>query len=140
VSDRCFVGKLIDIDDHISHEGRVMEVLSEHNCHGWLRATRSPAGTGSSRPTRRSRWSSTRWRCNAVARALPAHPWRKPVPSLNYLLTSTCWRNDHNGFSHQGRASSTTSSTRSLPSRHAARRELAALRRRPLLPQPQYRT
>ena len=71
---------------------------------GGSKATYSPAGTECSRPTRRSRWwpprcsSSTPNGCNTRVEL----PWRAPVASLNVLLTSTCWRNDHNGFSHQG--------------------------------------
>ncbi len=104
VSDRCFVGRLIDIDDHVSHEGRVMEVLSEHNCHGWLEGYTLTGRHGlfatyeafamvvDSMAMQHAKWLE---HCQDI-------PWRKPVPSLNYLLTSTCWRNDHNGFSHQG--------------------------------------
>jgi len=103
-TNRCFVGRLIDIDDHVSHDGRVMEVLSEHNCHGWLEGYVLTGRHGlfatyeafamvvDSMAMQHAKWLE---HCRHI-------PWRKPVPSLNYLLTSTCWRNDHNGFSHQG--------------------------------------
>jgi xylulose-5-phosphate/fructose-6-phosphate phosphoketolase len=103
-TDRCFVSKLLDIDDHVSHDGRVMEVLSEHNCHGWLEGYLLTGRHGlfasyeafamivDSMAMQHAKWLE---HCLHI-------PWRKPVPSLNYLLTSTCWRNDHNGFSHQG--------------------------------------
>ncbi|MEO8844075.1 MAG: phosphoketolase, partial [Kofleriaceae bacterium] len=94
----------IDIDDHLNAEGRVMEVLSEHNCQGWLEGYVLTGRHGlfatyeafalivASMATQHAKWLE-------MAADLP---WRAPVPSLNYLLTSTCWRNDHNGFSHQG--------------------------------------
>ena len=102
--DRCLVAPTISIDDHVSPEGRVMEVLSEHNCQGWLEGYTLTGRHGvfatyeafalivASMATQHAKWLDE-------AAALP---WRAPVPSLNYLLTSTCWRNDHNGFSHQG--------------------------------------
>ena len=104
VETRCFQGKVIAIDDHVSSEGRVMEVLSEHNCQGWLEGYLLTGRHGlfatyeafalivASMATQHAKWIE-------VTGCLP---WRAPVPSLNYLLTSTCWRNDHNGFSHQG--------------------------------------
>ena len=101
---RCFEEASIPIDDHISADGRVMEVLSEHNCQGWLEGYLLTGRHGlfatyeafalivASMATQHVKWLET-----------IAHlPWRAPIPSLNYLLTSTCWRNDHNGFSHQG--------------------------------------
>ena len=104
VSDRCFQEPAIAIDDHVSTEGRVMEVLSEHNCQGWLEGYVLTGRHGlfatyeafalivASMATQHSKWLE-------MSQALP---WRAAIPSLNYLLTSTCWRNDHNGFSHQG--------------------------------------
>jgi xylulose-5-phosphate/fructose-6-phosphate phosphoketolase len=104
VTDRCFVSHIIPIDDHVSHTGRVMEVLSEHNCHGWLEGYTLTGRHGifatyeafamviDSMAMQHAKWLEHGRRIE----------WRKPVPSLNYLLTSTCWRNDHNGFSHQG--------------------------------------
>ena len=104
VENRCFVGRTLDIDDHLTPDGRVMEVLSEHLCEGWLEgylltgrhglfATYEAfAMVSASMTVQHSKWLQE-------ARNLP---WRAPVSSLNVLLTSTCWRNDHNGFSHQG--------------------------------------
>jgi xylulose-5-phosphate/fructose-6-phosphate phosphoketolase len=104
VTDRCFVSRTIPIDDHVSPEGRVMEVLSEHNCHGWLEGYTLTGRHGifatyeafamvaDSMAMQHGKWLE---HCRKIE-------WRHPVPSLNYLLTSTCWRNDHNGFSHQG--------------------------------------
>jgi xylulose-5-phosphate/fructose-6-phosphate phosphoketolase len=104
VENRCFVEPTIDLDDHLSPDGRVMEVLSEHNCEGWLEgynltgrhglyATYESFAMVSASMT----VQHTKWLQEAIRL-----PWRAPVPSLNVLLTSTCWRNDHNGFSHQG--------------------------------------
>ena len=101
---RCFVGNLIPTDDHVSSDGRVMEVLSEHNCEGWLEGYILTGRHGlfatyeafalivASMTTQHAKWLEM---CNSLA-------WRTAIPSLNILLTSTCWRNDHNGFSHQG--------------------------------------
>ncbi|HVW25348.1 MAG TPA: phosphoketolase family protein [Polyangiaceae bacterium] len=101
---RCLVERIIDIDDHVSHSGRVMEVLSEHNCEGWLEGYVLTGRHGvfatyeafalivASMVTQHAKWLE----------ACADLPWRAPLPSLNILLTSTCWRNDHNGFSHQG--------------------------------------
>jgi xylulose-5-phosphate/fructose-6-phosphate phosphoketolase len=104
VSDRCLVERIIDIDDHVAHEGRVMEVLSEHNCQGWLE--------GYLLTGRHGVFASYEAFAMITASMLVQHmkwlqhtrdlTWRVPIPSLNVLLTSTCWRNDHNGFSHQG--------------------------------------
>ena len=104
VENRCFVGPVLPIDDHVSPDGRVMEVLSEHLCEGWLEGYTLTGRHGiyvtyeafamvsASMTVQHSKWLEE-------ARRLP---WRAPTPSLNILLTSTCWRNDHNGFSHQG--------------------------------------
>jgi xylulose-5-phosphate/fructose-6-phosphate phosphoketolase len=104
VSDRCLMSEIIPIDDHVSHDGRVIEVLSEHCCHGWLEGYTLTGRHGlfatyeafamivSSMAIQHAKWIEHAKRV----------PWRADVPSLNYLLTSTCWRNDHNGFSHQG--------------------------------------
>ena len=104
VENRCFVGKTINIDDHVAPEGRVLEVLSEHLCEGWLEgylltgrhglfATYESFAMVSASMT----VQHTKWLEEGITL-----PWREPVSSLNVLLTSTCWRNDHNGFSHQG--------------------------------------
>src|SRR5205814_8262221 len=104
VENRCFVGRTLDIDDHVSPDGRVMEILSEHNCEGWLEgylltgrhgvfATYEAFAMVSASMT----VQHTKWLQEQIHL-----PWQAPVSSLNILLTSTCWRNDHNGFSHQG--------------------------------------
>jgi xylulose-5-phosphate/fructose-6-phosphate phosphoketolase len=104
VENRCLVRRRLSIDDHVAADGRVMEVLSEHLCEGWLEGYlltgrhglfvtyESFAMVAASMIVQHSKW---------LAEALSLE-WRKPVASLNVLLTSTCWRNDHNGFSHQG--------------------------------------
>ena len=104
VETRCFVGSVSSTDDHVSPDGRVMEVLSEHSCHGWLEgytltgrhglfaSYEAFAMVSASMTVQHAKWLEEGRRL----------PWRKPIPSLNILLTSTCWRNDHNGFSHQG--------------------------------------
>ena len=103
VSDRCLMDAAPG-DDHVSPAGRVMEVLSEHNCQGWLEgylltgrhglfATYEAfAMVSASMAIQHTKWLEEMRRLE----------WRAPVASLNILLTSTCWRNDHNGFSHQG--------------------------------------
>ncbi len=103
-SDRMLAERIEPSDSGVSHDGRVMEVLSEHNCHGWLEGYNLTGRHGmfatyeafamvsASQTIQHSKWLEE-------GRALP---WRAPVPSLNILLTSTAWRNDHNGFSHQG--------------------------------------
>jgi xylulose-5-phosphate/fructose-6-phosphate phosphoketolase len=104
IENRCLVEATIPTDDHVSPDGRVMEVLSEHLCEGWLEgylltgrhglfATYEAfAMVSASMTVQHAKWLD----------AAAALPWREPVASLNILLTSTCWRNDHNGFSHQG--------------------------------------
>jgi xylulose-5-phosphate/fructose-6-phosphate phosphoketolase len=103
VEDRCLMDARPE-DEDISPEGRVMEVLSEHNCQGWLEgyllsgrhglfATYEAfAMVSASMAIQHTKWLEEGRRLD----------WRAPVASLNLLLTSTCWRNDHNGFSHQG--------------------------------------
>ncbi len=104
VENRCFVEPIFSTDDHLSPDGRVMEVLSEHLCHGWLEgylltgrhglfATYESFALVSASMT----VQHTKWLEEGIKL-----PWRQPIASLNILLTSTCWRNDHNGFSHQG--------------------------------------
>ena len=104
VSDRGFMESVTDDDVSISRDGRVMEVLSEHNCHGWLEGYTLTGRHGmfatyeafamvsASQTVQHGKW---------LQESLHL-PWRAKVPSLNVLLTSTAWRNDHNGFSHQG--------------------------------------
>lgn len=104
VSDRAFAERVTDDDVKLSADGRVMEVLSEHNCHGWLEgytltgrhglfaSYEAFAMVSASQTVQHGKWLEE---ANHLT-------WRAKVPSLNILLTSTCWRNDHNGFSHQG--------------------------------------
>ncbi|MHB8621565.1 MAG: phosphoketolase family protein, partial [Chloroflexota bacterium] len=104
VENRCFVGTIIDSDDHLSPDGRVMEVLSEHLCQGWLEGYTLTGRHGLfvtyesfAMVTASMVVQHAKWLEGAINL-----PWREPIASLNILLTSTCWRNDHNGFSHQG--------------------------------------
>ncbi|MBV9496161.1 MAG: phosphoketolase family protein [Acidobacteria bacterium] len=102
-TDRAFTGKILPTDDHLSPDGRVMEVLSEHMCQGWLEGYLLTGRHGffscyeafihiiDSMFNQHAKWLKTT-RCI---------PWRRPIASLNYLLTSHVWRQDHNGFSHQ---------------------------------------
>ena len=100
---RCFMAETVSIDDELSPDGRVMEVLSEHCCQGWLE--------GYLLTGRHGMWSSYEAFAQVVDSMLTQHakwleqcrdfPWRKPLASLNVFLTSHAWRNDHNGFSHQ---------------------------------------
>lgn len=104
VTDRCWQLPTTDYDDALSRDGRVMEVLSEHLCEGWLE--------GYLLTGRHGIFASYEAFAMIAASMIIQHakwlqhagelPWRAPVSSLNILLTSTCWRNDHNGFSHQG--------------------------------------
>jgi xylulose-5-phosphate/fructose-6-phosphate phosphoketolase len=103
-TNRCSVGKIIDIDDHIAPDGRVMEVLSEHMCQGWLEGYILTGRHGifpcyeafativDSMLSQHAKWLKM---CGEI-------PWRVSTSSLNYLLTSHAWRQDHNGYSHQG--------------------------------------
>ena len=103
VTDRVFTGTTLASDDHVSADGRVMEVLSEHLCQGWLEGYLLTGRHGlfncyeafihiiDSMFNQHAKWLK-------VTRRIP---WRRPIASLNYLLTSHVWRQDHNGFSHQ---------------------------------------
>ncbi len=104
VSDRGFMEQIIPEDVKLSHSGRVMEVLSEHNCHGWLEAYNLTGRHGLFATYEAFAMVSASMTIQHAKWLEEAHhlDWRTPVPSLNILLTSTCWRNDHNGFSHQG--------------------------------------
>jgi xylulose-5-phosphate/fructose-6-phosphate phosphoketolase len=100
---RCYVAEILPEDDRLSPDGRVMEVLSEHQCQGWLEGYLLTGRHGffscyeafihiiDSMFNQHAKWLKV---CNAI-------PWRRPVASLNYLLSSHVWRQDHNGFSHQ---------------------------------------
>jgi xylulose-5-phosphate/fructose-6-phosphate phosphoketolase len=103
VTNRVSTAEILPTDDHISPEGRVMEVLSEHLCQGWLEGYLLTGRHGlfscyeafihiiDSMFNQHAKWLK-------VTRQIP---WRRPIASLNYLLTSHVWRQDHNGFSHQ---------------------------------------
>ena len=103
VTDRTWMAARIDGDDHLAPDGRVMEVLSEHMCQGWLEGYLLTGRHGlfscyeafvhvvDSMFNQHAKWLK-------VSREIP---WRRPIASLNYLLTSHVWRQDHNGFSHQ---------------------------------------
>jgi xylulose-5-phosphate/fructose-6-phosphate phosphoketolase len=103
VTDRMFAGEIHSDDDHVSSDGRVLEVLSEHLCQGWLEGYLLTGRHGffscyeafihivDSMFNQHAKWLKT-------TREIP---WRRPIASLNYLLTSHVWRQDHNGFSHQ---------------------------------------
>ena len=102
-SDRTASGPCLEVDDHVAPDGRVMEVLSEHLCEGWLE--------GYLLTGRHGMWSTYEAFAQAVDSMVTQHAkwlqqskafaWRRPLASLNILLTSHAWRNDHNGFSHQ---------------------------------------
>ncbi len=98
-----FDGPFLDVDEHLSPDGRVLEVLSEHMCQGWLEGYLLTGRHGffscyeafihivDSMFNQHAKWLK-------VSKHIP---WRRPIASLNYLLTSHVWRQDHNGFSHQ---------------------------------------
>jgi xylulose-5-phosphate/fructose-6-phosphate phosphoketolase len=104
VTDRAWMAGIIPQDDHLSPDGRVMEILSEHTCQGWLEGYLLTGRHGffscyeafihivDSMFNQHAKWLK-------VTRL--GIPWRRPIASLNYLLTSHVWRQDHNGFSHQ---------------------------------------
>jgi xylulose-5-phosphate/fructose-6-phosphate phosphoketolase len=103
VTNRAWNAATVDGDDHLAPDGRVMEILSEHTIQGWLEGYLLTGRHGffscyeafihivDSMFNQHAKWLTT---ANDIA-------WRRPIPSLNYLLTSHVWRQDHNGFSHQ---------------------------------------
>lgn len=103
VTNRTWMGETLSYDDHLSADGRVMEILSEHNCEGWLEGYLLTGRHGlfscyeafihivDSMFNQHAKWLDS---CHHI-------PWRRSIASLNYLLTSHVWRQDHNGFSHQ---------------------------------------
>ncbi|MEJ7650797.1 MAG: phosphoketolase family protein [Nakamurella sp.] len=104
VTDRTWTASVLPTDEHLSPDGRVMEVLSEHLCQGWLEGYLLSGRHGIFATYEAFAMVSAsmavqhvKWLQHAVGIS-----WRESVSSLNILLTSTCWRNDHNGFSHQG--------------------------------------
>ncbi len=100
---KAWQARTLPVDEHLDPHGRVMEILSEHTCQGWLEGYHLTGRYGmfscyeafvhivDSMVNQHAKWLK-------VIRQLP---WRHPIPSLNYLLTSHVWRQDHNGFSHQ---------------------------------------
>ncbi len=103
VTDRAWNAETLPYDDHLAVDGRVMEILSEHTCEGWLE--------GYLLTGRHGLFSCYEAFIHLVDSMFNQHakwlkvtddiPWRRPIASLNYLLTSHVWRQDHNGFSHQ---------------------------------------
>ena len=104
VTDRTWMAERLDYDDHLAPDGRVMEILSEHTCQGWLE--------GYLLTGRHGFFSCYEAFIHIIDSMFNQHakwlkvtsmeiPWRRPIASLNYLLTSHVWRQDHNGFSHQ---------------------------------------
>lgn len=104
VTDRTWLDEQIPEDDHLAADGRVMEILSEHTCQGWLE--------GYLLTGRHGLFSCYEAFIHIIDSMFNQHakwlkvtrkeiPWRRPIASLNYLLTSHVWRQDHNGFSHQ---------------------------------------
>ena len=103
VTNRAWVAETFDYDDHLAPDGRVMEMLSEHQCQGWLEGYLLTGRHGffscyeafihiiDSMFNQHAKWLKV---CGHI-------PWRRPIASLNYLLSSHVWRQDHNGFSHQ---------------------------------------
>jgi xylulose-5-phosphate/fructose-6-phosphate phosphoketolase len=103
VTNRGFTGEILPTDDHVAPDGRVIEMLSEHQCQGWLEGYLLTGRHGffncyeafihivDSMFNQHAKWLKV---CRHI-------PWRRPVASLNYLLSSHVWRQDHNGFSHQ---------------------------------------
>ncbi|HEV2370299.1 MAG TPA: phosphoketolase family protein, partial [Acidimicrobiales bacterium] len=102
-TDRQWEAEVLPTDEHLAHAGRVMEVLSEHQCQGWLEGYVLTGRHGlfncyeafihtvDSMFNQHAKW----------LKSTGEIPWRRPVASLNYLLSSHVWRQDHNGFSHQ---------------------------------------
>ena len=102
-TDRAWMAEIEPGDDHLAPDGRVMEVLSEHLCQGWLEGYLLTGRHGlfncyeafihivDSMFNQHAKW----------LKVTSAIPWRRPIASLNYLLSSHVWRQDHNGFSHQ---------------------------------------
>ena len=104
VTDRAWVADTVPEDDHLAPDGRVMEILSEHTCQGWLEGYLLTGRHGlfntyeafvhivDSMFNQHAKW------LDVTRKEIP---WRRPIASLNYLLSSHVWRQDHNGFSHQ---------------------------------------
>ena len=104
VTNRCSTAEILPLDDHVAPDGRVMEMLSEHQCEGWLRrlsAHGPPRVLFLLRGVHSHRRFDVQPACQVAEGDERDIPWRRPIASLNYLLTSHVWRQDHNGFSHQ---------------------------------------
>ena len=103
MTNRAWMAETLPYDDHLAPDGRVMEMLSEHQCQGWLEGYLLTGRHGffscyeafihiiDSMFNQHAKWLKV---CNHI-------PWRRPIASLNYLLSRHVWRQDHNGFSHQ---------------------------------------
>src|SRR5262249_30930841 len=103
VTNRAWVAEKLPWDDHLAPDGRVMEILSEHQCQGWLEGYLLTGRHGffscyeafihiiDAMFNQHAKWLKV---CHDI-------PWRRPIASLNYLMSSHVWRQDHNGFSHQ---------------------------------------
>lgn len=104
VTTRQYIWPTPEGTEHTSRDGRVLEILSEHNCQGWLQGYLLTGRHGLF-PCYEAFLPIVDGMMNQYAKFLKASrevPWREPVSSLNYLLTSEAWRQDHNGYSHQG--------------------------------------
>ena len=104
VTSRQYVWPVPPVTEHTAPAGRVMEVLSEHNCQGWLQGYLLTGRHGLF-PCYEAFIAIVDGMMNQYAKFLKSSyevPWRKPFSSLNYLLTSEAWRQEHNGYSHQG--------------------------------------
>jgi len=103
VTKKQWMAEITDLDDNLAQDGRILEMLSEHQCEGWLEGYLLTGGHGllssyeafihiiSSMFNQHAKWLKM---CNEIS-------WRNQLSSLNILLSSHCWRQDHNGFSHQ---------------------------------------
>ncbi len=103
-TDRQYVWPVPEVTEHTGCDGRVLEVLSEHDCQGWLQGYLLTGRHGVF-PCYEAFLPIVDGMMNQYAKFLKASlevPWREPISSLNYLLTSEAWRQEHNGYSHQG--------------------------------------
>ena len=144
MTNRCYMAEIYPEDDKLSPDGRVMEVLSEHQCQGWLEGYLLTGRHGffscyeafihiiDSMFNQHAKWLKM---CNHI-------PWRRPIASFNYFLSSHVWRQDHNGFSHQDpglHRPRRQQEGRGGPRLPAAGRQLPAFGDRSLPAQPQLR-
>ena len=144
VTNRAWMAETVPWDDHLAPDGRVMEMLSEHQCQGWLEGYLLTGRHGffscyeafihiiDAMFNQHAKWLKV---CNEI-------PWRRPIASLNYLLSSHVWRQDHNGLQPPGprlHRPRRQQEGRRRPRVLAARRQLPALRHRPLPAQSELR-